>query len=68
MKEKEIIIEILDHIHNITPRRGVYTTYDQGLAEAVKQEIIDSIKTQYDVEYTVLPKGIRIFPVKGGAS
>jgi hypothetical protein len=68
MKEKEIIIEILDRIHNTTPRRGVYTTYDQGLAEAVKQEIIDSIKTHYDVEYIVLPKSVRIFPVKGGTS
>ena len=68
MKEKEIIIEILDRIHNTTPRRGVYTTYDQGLAEAVKQEIIDSIKTHYDVEYTVLPKGVSVFPVKGGTS
>jgi DNA-binding PadR family transcriptional regulator len=68
MMEKDIIIEILDHIHNTAPRKGVYTTYDQGLAECVKQEIIDSIKTHYDVEYVVLPKGVRIFPVKGGVS
>jgi hypothetical protein len=65
MLEKEIIIGILEHINNANLTRGVYTTYDQGLAESIRQDIINSIKQHYNVEYTIHVKGMQTFPVKG---
>ena len=60
--------ELLDAIMAININRCCHTTYDQGVAECVRQEIVKALAQDHNIEYIMQPKSVTIFPVKGGLS
>ena len=64
-KEFENITEILDLIASININRCAATTYDLGVQECARHEIIQGIARHYDVVYHKMPQGVKTFPVKG---
>ena len=58
--------EILDAIMAININRCCGTTYDQGVAECVRQEIVKALAADYNINYIIQPKGVTTFPVDKG--
>jgi hypothetical protein len=58
--------ELLDAIMAININRCCGTTYDQGVAECVRQEIVKALAADYNIQYNFQPKGVTIFPVDTG--
>jgi len=57
--------ELLDAIMAININRCCYTTYDAGVAECVRQEIVKALARDHGIEYAIQPKNVQEFPVKG---
>jgi hypothetical protein len=58
--------ELLDAIMAININRCCLTTYDAGVAECVRQEIVKALAQDHGIEYAIQPKSVQMFPVKGG--
>jgi len=64
-KEFENITEILDLIASININRCAATTYDLGVQECARHEIIQGLARHYDVVYHIQPPGVTTLPVRG---
>jgi hypothetical protein len=58
------IKEILDLITNMNINRCAYTTYDLGVQECSRQEIIKGLALHYGITYQIAPANVTTFPVK----
>ena len=56
---------VLGHIEQLNINRCAATTYDLGVAECVRQEIIQGLARHYGIAYHATSKNITTFPVKG---
>jgi hypothetical protein len=61
--EFENIAQVLDTITDINIMPCCSTTYDHGLAEAVKHKIIRDLAKHYGVTYNAIPQSAVTFPV-----
>jgi len=59
-----IVLDILAMINDHNVNRCVSTTYDAGVAECTRYEIIKALADAYGVSYTFKPS-TSSFPVKG---
>lgn len=59
------IKEVLDLIVNMNINRCAYTTYDLGVQECSRQEIIRGLAEHYGITYHITPANVTTFPVKG---
>jgi predicted transposase YbfD/YdcC len=67
-KEFENITQILDLIAQLNINRCAATTYDLGVQECARHEIIQGIARHYDVVWHKVPHDEKIFPVKGSCA
>jgi pimeloyl-CoA synthetase len=59
------IKHILDEIMTLDINRCALTTYDLGVQECARQEIVRLLAQQHGIQYNILPKNAQIFPVRG---
>jgi len=57
------IKEVLDKISELNINRCCYTTYDQGVGECVRREIIAKLAEAHGITYRYTPPRIQDFPV-----
>jgi hypothetical protein len=58
-----LVKDMCDIMMDANVNRCVSTTYDQGIAECTRLEIIKSMSDAYGIRYHVRPKNVKIFPV-----
>jgi predicted transposase YbfD/YdcC len=59
------ITDILDQIMAMNINRCAITTYDLGVQECARQEIVRALAQQHGIAYNIRPRDTKIFPVKG---
>jgi len=59
------IRDVLDEIMALNINRCAATTYDLGVQECARQEIVRLLAEHYSITYNILPKDTKIFPVRG---
>ena len=59
------IREVLAHIEHMNINRCAITTYDLGVQECVREEIIQALARHYGCVYHQTVDRNRLFPVKG---
>jgi hypothetical protein len=59
------ITDILDQIMEININRCSATTYDLGVQECARREIVKALALHYGVVYHIVPSGTQLFPVQG---
>jgi len=57
------IKEILDQIMQLNINRAVYTTYDKGVADSVRVEIVEKLAALHNCEYHPHARNTQTFPV-----
>ena len=60
-----LVRDVLTTIVELNLTQGVYTTYDSGVSESSRQEIVRAVKDRYGVIYNTMPASAKLFPVKG---
>ena len=68
MKSVENIKEVLDLISNLNINRCASTTYDLGVQECARQEIVKGLAQHYNIVYHIAPASVTTFPVRGAGS
>lgn len=63
-----LVKDTLDLIHSANINRCALTTYDQGVMECARAELMRAVQTAYGVDYTPTPNTVQIFPVKTAKS
>jgi hypothetical protein len=48
--------------------RCAATTYDLGVQECARQEIVKGLALHYGVTYNIVPNGVQPFPVRGSSA
>jgi len=61
------ITDILDQIMQLNINKCAATTYDLGVQECARQEIVKGLALHYGVTYNGKPKGVQLFPVQGSS-
>jgi hypothetical protein len=58
-----LLRDVLDTLAIVNPKKCTSTTYDQGVAECTRGELIRALIKAYDINYTYYPTTEKIFPV-----
>jgi hypothetical protein len=61
---QSLVKDTLELMHSANINRCALTTYDQGVMECGRAELIQAVKTAYGVDHVPTPKNVQIFPVK----
>ena len=59
-----LLRDIIDTLSIVNANRCSSTTYDQGVVECARGELIRAVITAYNIDYTYYPTSERLFPVK----
>lgn len=59
------IKDVLDQIVALNINRCASTTYDLGVQECARQEIVRALAQHYGIQYNIQPKDTPLFPVRG---
>ena len=59
------IKDVLDQIVAMNINRCALTTYDLGIQECARQEIVRLLAQHYGIQYNIQPKNAQTFPVRG---
>ena len=59
-----LIREVIDCLAITNVNNCAYTTYDQGVAECTRGELIRRVAENFGVDYTYHPTSSKIFPVR----
>jgi hypothetical protein len=59
------IREVLDVIVAMNINRCSHTTFDLGIQECVRQEVVKGLAEHYGIQYNIEPKNTTSFPVRG---
>jgi len=63
-----IVKDVLQVIDLANTNQCAYTTYDAGVQECTRTELIRIVKDTYSVDYTQQPRDNAIFPVRSRLS
>ena len=59
-----VLVGVLDTLAELNINSCVLTTYDLGVAECVRDQLIKGLAQAWGVDYQHWPKGQRLFPVQ----
>ena len=59
------IKEVLDLIVQMNINRCAATTFDLGIQECARQEIVQGLARHYDIQYHITRPTVQIFPARG---
>ena len=62
------IKEVLDLIVQLNINRCASTTYDLGVQECARQEIVKGLAQHYNIVYHIAPASVTTFRVRGPGS
>ena len=62
------IKDVLDQIVALNINRCASTTYDLGVQECARQEIVKGLAQHYNIVYHIVPASVTTFPVRGPGS
>jgi len=62
------ITQILDQIMEININRCSATTYDLGVQECARREIVKALALHHGVVYHIVPANVTTFPVRGSGA
>ena len=59
-----LLRDVLDTLAIANANRCAGTTYDQGVLECTREELIKALMQAYDIKYTFHPRSVQLFPVR----